>query len=128
MPRPAPGRYQHQIEADAFEAPVPLPRQERFGRADDTPALGGTQAVGVRRPRAAFHLDERDDGAAAGDDIDLASRRAQIASEDAVALEAQQGARCQLRQTAEALRRPAAVGVLRAPDQSSPSSGAAEPR
>ena len=64
--------------------------EEEAGGTGDALALARRHRLGrLAQAVARLHLDDGQRAAAAGDDVDLAERRAQVARQDAIALQAQ---------------------------------------
>ena len=90
MHRPAPGQHGDEVEAQGEAGVVALPGEPEVGGALD--AALRVRADGVHRfgqSRARLHLDDGDEIAATGDQVDLAEPRAVADGEDAKAFQAQ---------------------------------------
>src|SRR5262249_19252447 len=85
MARPAPGGDQDNIEPADAGLQIGPGREEPFGRPGDAPALAGEKRF--RRPaeiRPGLDLDEGQDGAAPGYDVDLPRRCAMAMGDDLI--------------------------------------------
>src|SRR5215471_2944547 len=86
MTRNTAGRHQHGIETDIADAIIGVLREPRLGGGGDAQALAiGDRPCGVVQPVAGLDLDEHQQAAAAGDDVDFADRAPPAARQDAKA-------------------------------------------
>lgn len=90
MNRPAPGRDQHGVEADVASGQLRMAGEKQASGLGDAAALARPDGFAGRAEIAArLDLDEEDQLAAPGDDVDLADWGAPIARQNAPAGEPQ---------------------------------------
>jgi hypothetical protein len=103
MPRPSPWRDQDDVETDIPRHIVRVFRKPRFRRRDDPSLRTRGDGFGrVIQPFARLDLDEDQQIAAPGNDIDFAHAGAKAARDDAIAFDEQQRRRLAFRRQAEA--------------------------
>src|SRR5438477_9377263 len=99
------GRDQHGVEADVLNARVGMIGKPSFSRRDDACALAlGHRPGGVVEALARLDLDEHQEMAPAGHDVDLANRAAEAPGQNAEALGDQERGCTALSRDAEAER------------------------
>jgi len=87
MPGRAPGTDQDDIEADIQSAQTRAGGKKGFGGTPDAPLLAGLKGVGSLFPgRAGLDLDDRNNSAAPGDDVDFPLGNPEAALKNTVTL------------------------------------------
>jgi hypothetical protein len=90
MARQAPGPHRDEVEAQRVPGEVGAAQQEQLGRARGAlPLLQAQRDQSLLEVATRLDLDEGDQTAAPGDQIDLAERRAKAPGDDAIAAQAQ---------------------------------------